>query len=146
MAAKKKRTKKCNSKLELLCASQLNDTLLDQRVEGGGISGERYPLLSGAVAGAAISRCLSLGRPPFLAAVYFICCKQKSHTHLRPLLTALPALNLPRSRQTLGALSVVALHGVAVFHFYFQIFQQFFIFVYFLLRAFLRFGSFCTAR
>lgn len=60
---------------------------------------------------------LSRGCPHFLAAVYFICCKQNSS----PPPPSLTACHSPR--QTLGALSVVALQCKAVFHFYFQLFQ-----------------------
>lgn len=64
---------------------------------------------------------MSRGCPHFLAAVYFICCKQ---TPLPPpLLTACHA-----PRQTLGALSVVASHWQSSFSFLFSAFSAFFFF------------------
>lgn len=66
-------------KLELLCASQLNDTLMERGQEwGSSFSYSPHPLTP------FVGLSLSRGCPHFLAAVYFICCKQNSAWHAPP--------------------------------------------------------------
>lgn len=121
-------------KLELLCASQLNDTLEGQGQEKWGSSFRYSPYPLTPFVGLSLSRRC----PHFLAAVYFICCKQNSSTPPPPLLTACHAPPPNTWRAICRRLAVQS-----SFSFLFSAFSAS---SSFFSRSFLRFGSFCTAR
>lgn len=82
---------------------------------------------------------LSLGRPHFLAAVYFICCKQNSHIALIP--SPHRPLSLPRPHHTQPAKHLARYLSSPYSAKQFFIFICSFFFSFFLLRSFQRFGA-----